>query len=91
MTESFSDQSTVVPDTSSDQKTFVIQMLCIYREAALAQLVEAEDAIVRAIELREHALGLLDRAAALAYEYAKEQDAERVATDIRAEEDSIAW
>lgn len=66
-------------------------MLCIYREAALAQLVEAEDAIVRAIELREHALGLLDRAAALAYEYAKEQDAERVATDIRAEEDSIAW
>ncbi len=88
--------ATPVLHSPSQRRAFVVQMIGIYREAALTQLVEAEDAIVKAIELREHALGLLDRAAELAYEFAREEDARKAIeasepVKTESDEDDIAW
>ncbi len=64
---SSSDPSCDVPEDELN-RLFITRMVAIYRDAALAQLDEAEAAIARGIELREHAMGLLDRAAKLAGE-----------------------
>ncbi len=55
-------------------KLFTVQMLKIYGEAARQQIAEAEAAVARGIELREHAVELLARCTTLATEYAKAKD-----------------
>jgi len=56
---------------ADDERAYIVQMVQIYREAALVQLVEAEECAVRAMELRENAMALMGRALHIASEFAR--------------------
>ena len=59
---------------SSDDRDFVPVMLAIYQAAAAKQLAQAEASMARALDLRDNAMAMLDRAAGMAMEYAKAED-----------------
>lgn len=61
-------------------------MLDAYHEASKRAIDEAEELVSRAIELREHAKAMLERANELAYEYAVAKGAAD-----KAEANAIPW
>lgn len=71
-------------------KAFTVTMLAVYGNAARAQFDEAEALIARGIALREHAIGMLDRATRLAHEYAVAKDAADRVTQA-SEDGYIPW
>lgn len=71
------------------RRIFVLNMLAIYRAAAIANYAEAEELISRGIELREQGHAMLDRAGQLAYQHGLDAAVPEVPTPE--EVDDIPW
>ena len=97
MTESPSveDECEVVADLSlNGMRVFTHVTMEVYRQAALANYAEAEELILRALQLREAGHALLDRASVLAGQYATLEDGYEcdceTAFDLD-QEDGVPW
>lgn len=76
-------------DDKERQATLGVTILCkVYADAGTANMLEAEELICRAMELREQARMLFDRAERLAMGFAAKYPMVQV---LPAEEDSIDW
>ena len=71
------------------QRLYVLSMLHVYREAAVANYAEAEELISRALDLREAGHAMLERAGQLAFQQGL--DAAVPHTPVQEAEDDIAW
>lgn len=75
--------------TPRTQRIFVLSMLHIYREAAMANYAESEELLHRALELREAGHAMLERAGQLAFQQGL--DAAVPHLPVQETEDDIAW
>lgn len=71
------------------RRIFVLTMLAVYREAAMANYAEAEELIARGIELREAGHAMLERAGQIAYQHALDSGVPELPTPGAV--DDIPW